>query len=266
MTKIPRMQLQFSHVQNFTVYMERVVECVRRLGEAHAGPLRVLDIPAGEGLVVDALRGFSHEVIGADINSAREEFVHANMDDVLPFEDADFDVVICLEGIEHMVDPNHLLRELLRVLKPGGHLVISTPNVINLYSRWYALFRGYPFQFAPLHHRHVKPGVLADRGHVNPMSYLRLRYLLEHYGADVVELAADRAKKKVLLPLLWPIAQVGRLLSMRDFHRPDEGPERLAEIRRDLWSAPILLSRSLILVSRKRIAEGSGADGGESAG
>ncbi|MBT3598680.1 methyltransferase domain-containing protein [Candidatus Peregrinibacteria bacterium] len=48
----------------------------------------------------------------------------------LPFEDEYFDVVLCYETLEHMPDPELLIIELSRVLKPGGTFVLTTPNVL----------------------------------------------------------------------------------------------------------------------------------------
>ena len=238
----------FSHVSDMTAYMRRVIEIIDELGDA----LRVLDVPAGNGLMVDELRRRGHEAVGADINEERKDFVYADMSGELPFEDGRFDAATCLEGIEHVVDENLLLSELLRVLRPGGTLVISTPNVMNLYSRWHALLRGYPYMFAPAESRHIEPGRLIDRGHVNPLSYLRLRYLLEHHGADVVALAGDRIKKAWMLPLLLPLSWLGRLMSRGDFLPDGDDAARQRAIRRDLRSSALLLRRSLIVVARKR--------------
>jgi SAM-dependent methyltransferase len=53
--------------------------------------------------------------------------------DVFPYPDDSFDVVLFCEIIEHLtVDPTHFLCEIHRVLKPGGHLLITTPNARNL--------------------------------------------------------------------------------------------------------------------------------------
>ena len=53
--------------------------------------------------------------------------------DIFPFADASFDLVLCMETIEHLTySPTHMLTETHRVLRPGGRLVLSTPNSINM--------------------------------------------------------------------------------------------------------------------------------------
>jgi ubiquinone/menaquinone biosynthesis C-methylase UbiE len=56
---------------------------------------------------------------------------------VLPFEDESFDVALCLEVIEHTVSPGRALKEINRVLKPDGILVLGTPNASSYYVRLY---------------------------------------------------------------------------------------------------------------------------------
>jgi 2-polyprenyl-3-methyl-5-hydroxy-6-metoxy-1,4-benzoquinol methylase len=46
----------------------------------------------------------------------------------LPFDPASFDIVVCTEVIEHTVEPSRAVRELSRVLRPGGELVLTVPN------------------------------------------------------------------------------------------------------------------------------------------
>ena len=237
---------EYTHVDNATGYMAKAIDLVDRSGEG----LHTLDIPAGNGHVVDELRRRGHDAVGGDINDARDHFIRVDMEAALPFDDATFDAVTCLEGIEHVVDEVALIREFIRILKPGGLLVISTPNVMNLYSRLHYFLRGYPYQFAPGACRLLSDGESIDRGHVNPLSYVRLRYILESMDASVVCITGDRAKKKILLPMLLPIAWLGHLLSGSDLKPPAGESQRLESITRDLRSRPLMLSRSLVIAAR----------------
>jgi len=75
----------------------------------------------------------THPVTGAR-ETQRAEFYHFNIEDAaFPFPDASFDAVLFCEVLEHLqADPIRVLRELKRVLKPDGHLILTTPNVARL--------------------------------------------------------------------------------------------------------------------------------------
>jgi len=62
-----------------------------------------------------------------------------------PYQAGEFEMVLCCEILEHLVmDPSHMLHEIHRVLKPGGYLVITTPNLISL-ENMLLLLRGQSF-------------------------------------------------------------------------------------------------------------------------
>ncbi|MCW5604572.1 MAG: class I SAM-dependent methyltransferase, partial [Burkholderiales bacterium] len=150
----------FSHVANFTGYMGVVVGYFAAL----PGGLRVLDLPAGNGLLADALRGLGHEVVSGDINRERPDYHYVDMSGPLPFADGEFDAAVCLEGIEHLVNPIDFIAELVRVTRGRGRIVITTPNVTNFYSRLQFLFTGVLYQFNPAAVPVLAGGETGDRG------------------------------------------------------------------------------------------------------
>jgi SAM-dependent methyltransferase len=247
MTDTPR---DFSHVANLTGYMELVA---RWFSTQPAG-LRIVDLPAGNGLLADALRAMSHSVVCGDINRERPDYRYVDMAERLPFADGEFDAAVCLEGLEHLVNPVQLVAELCRVTRNGGRLVISTPNVMNFYSRLQFLFTGTLYQFNPAAVPEVTRGAAADRGHVFPLSYFQLRYLFEQHGARVVQVLGDRYKRKALMPVYLAMLPFGWLWSR--LLLVWQGDVRQAARNRELLahscSAPLLFSRSLILVLEKR--------------
>ena len=133
------MKKKFSHVPNFTGYMKIALTLINRTSKHQ----KILDIPAGNGLLAEELREHGHKVVCADINKEKENFVFANMSETLPFSDNEFDTVICLEGIEHLINPTKLIKELCRVCKKDGRIIISTPNIQNLYSRFNSCAQGH---------------------------------------------------------------------------------------------------------------------------
>ncbi len=241
---------RFSHVDNFTGYMKIAADW---FGAQRAG-LRVLDLPAGNGLLTDALRAMGHEVTSGDINRERPDYRYVDMSAPLPFDTESFDAVLCLEGVEHLVDPVAFIAELSRVIRPGGHIVLSTPNVMNFYSRLHFLFTGAYYQFNPAAVPTVVPGEAADRGHIFPLSYFQLRYLFGQHGVRVKQVFGDKYKRKylfllyiLLLPLVWLAT---RAMLLRQGDRREQARNR--EMLDHALSPPLLFSRSLVLILEKR--------------
>ena len=107
------------------------IDCV-----PHGGSLDVLDVGCGVGLNSEAIRLKGHRVCGVDISRQAIEKYCArgfagqvmDIEEGLGFPSDSFDLIFCSEVIEHTVAPESLAREMLRVLRPGGRLVLSTPN------------------------------------------------------------------------------------------------------------------------------------------
>lgn len=99
-------------------------------------PRKILDVGCGSGLLTQLLMGRGYDTIGIDISEkaiekCREKGLLSYQQDLseeLLFEDEVFDCVLMSEVIEHLVDPYFALREIHRVLKKKGILVITTPN------------------------------------------------------------------------------------------------------------------------------------------
>ena len=98
----------------------------------------VLDIACGTGYGIGLLRSKAKFVAGVDIDTAAAQEAKLECGDNasvllgnglgLPFHDAGFDVITSFETLEHLHERNQFLAELRRVLRPGGMLVLSTPN------------------------------------------------------------------------------------------------------------------------------------------
>jgi glycosyltransferase involved in cell wall biosynthesis len=107
---------------------------------------------------------------------------------VFPYGDESFDTVLCCELIEHLVeDPMHMMSEINRVLKPGGHLVMTTPNIGSMRSVS-AILLGYHPSFFPAYIRPRKPGEEAEARHNREYVPMEIQHLLTGSGFEIVRL------------------------------------------------------------------------------
>ena len=102
----------------------------------------VIDVACGGGLLVEALHNFGANVTGIDIsdvaiNTAQIHakktncdvtYINGEAEELLPEKKEAFDVVTCLEAIEHVPDPQQLVKTCSDLCKPGGTIVFSTIN------------------------------------------------------------------------------------------------------------------------------------------
>src|SRR3954470_10725675 len=102
---------------------------------------RVLDAGCGSGRTLDELARLG-EAHGMELNPAgvaaarrRGHEVRQGRVEAIPYEDASFDLVTCLDVIEHTDDDVVALSDLRRVTRPGGRLVVSVPAHPRLWSR-----------------------------------------------------------------------------------------------------------------------------------
>jgi SAM-dependent methyltransferase len=101
---------------------------------------RILDAGCGSGRVLDELARFG-DAVGVDLSQSavsaawsRGHSVAKARVEELPFADATFDLVTCLDVIEHTADDLAALRELVRVTRPGGYLLLTVPAYQSLWS------------------------------------------------------------------------------------------------------------------------------------
>ena len=82
-----------------------------------------------------------------------------------PYDDDYFSTVLCCELLEHLTeDPMHMMSEINRILKPGGHLVLTTPNIGSLRAIA-AILEGYHPGFFPAYIRPRGPGEEPEARH-----------------------------------------------------------------------------------------------------
>lgn len=77
---------------------------------------------------------FGINIFSINLDPTNAQLKNKNYPCQLPFENESFDFISSLEIIEHLTSPVHMLKEALRVLKPGGKILITTPNVTRIGS------------------------------------------------------------------------------------------------------------------------------------
>lgn len=215
---------------------------------------RVLDIPCGYGAFTKRLIDKGIEVYSGDIeNILKIEnplFRVTDMNEKLPFEDSFLDAVVCIDGIEHLERQFDFTRECWRILKPGGVIIISTPNINSLRSRWR--------WFLTAHHNKCKSPLNEEKPsalhHIALLSFSHLRYMLHRSGFNITTITTNRIKSASWMYALW--APLSYIKTKRVFKKEekDQGQkERNKEILTQLFKKDVLFGETLIVKAEKKI-------------
>lgn len=212
----------------------------------------MLDAPCGDGSLAETLRKAGYDAHGVDLKGAGAGLLGAAYHDAdlnggLPFGDASFDVVFSIEGIEHLEDRHRYVRELHRILKPGGTLILTTPNIVSVRSR--VRFFGSGF-----YHRDGRP---LREGNRNPFHHIALstladlRYALHTSGFRLIRVGHTHIKPisflySWLVPWMWLYTSIA-------FRKEKDKLQRRAnrEIRSALFSRSVLYGENLLLIAKR---------------
>jgi SAM-dependent methyltransferase len=198
---------------------------------------RVLDAGCGRSLFTEIRPDWPFTIVAADVDhdlllSRKAEFpqVRWAVADAhpLPFRDGAFDALFAGELVEHLPDPRPGVDEFRRVLRPGGRLILTTPNRRRLAN----VVDGSERPYSP--------------DHLSELSYEEARALLADAGFDVLE--ATGLHLELLLNWLSPLPKLDRL--QRRWNRRWAVP-----LMRALLAAGALAPRyalDLVFVARRR--------------
>jgi ubiquinone/menaquinone biosynthesis C-methylase UbiE len=179
------------------------------------------------------------------------ELVDLNRD-ALPYPDNHFTLVTCIETIEHLENFRALIREIYRVLKPGGTAVISTPNVLNLRSRFRYFSSGFYNLFGPLSPDESR--VPGPRGHISPVNWFYLAHALLSSGFENVRPTVDKYQRRSVPAFFLfaaPIWLMNFAVHRRDATKYQTLNDKNRWAVRLMNSRDLLLGRTLIITARK---------------
>ncbi|MBF0528722.1 MAG: class I SAM-dependent methyltransferase [Deltaproteobacteria bacterium] len=143
----------------YSLRMRGVISKLRRLLPAGG---RIVDVGAGACAFMACCEKAGFDAWGVDKFSSPHNITNFQQSDLTEaaFPDSFFDAVTFFHVIEHLADPKASLIEAVRILKPGGLIVIETPNIDSL---WFRIFknRWQPLEF-PTHFNFFNPASIAE--------------------------------------------------------------------------------------------------------
>lgn len=176
--------------------------------------LKILDVGAGHGAFTKRLHEMGYDVAACDLFP---EIFHYNqiecqMVDItstFPYPDNTFDIAIAIEVSEHIQDHDMFFSELSRIIKPGGQLFLSTPNILSLKSRIRFLFRGFFYSFKPLEMNNYD-----GLQHVCSMTIDQYNYaaIKNGFGAAAFDIDRMQNSSRWLLIPIYPFIWLDQLI------------------------------------------------------
>lgn len=227
--------------------------------------VKILDFGAGQGHMSQkigeeaAQKGIEPSQCIYPCEIAPEEFKYEEVncqkiepDSIIPFPDEFFDLVFAIEVLEHTPRPYDFFKEAIRVMKPGGAIIISVPNLMHVLSRFGLFFNGFASLFPPPSKLSVNAGRIC--GHIMPLSYPYFHYGLTKQGFGKISFSPDRRKKGCLFwaYLLWPAFKLSSFFYLRNLRKYDRNVwDENKSLVPVMNSVDMLSSRSLIIRAEK---------------
>jgi 2-polyprenyl-3-methyl-5-hydroxy-6-metoxy-1,4-benzoquinol methylase len=171
---------------------------------------RLIDVGCGHGDLFAALRGAFGTYVGCDLVRYERfptdpvvEFKLSDLNGAIPVDTSSADLVVSVETIEHLENPRAFLRELTRIARPSGMIVVTTPNQLSFLSKLSLVLKN---RFAAFHDVHYPAHIVA----LLESDLLRIANEAGLVGARIVYSDQGRIPGT---PRSWPRALKGRAFS-----------------------------------------------------
>jgi ubiquinone/menaquinone biosynthesis C-methylase UbiE len=228
---------------------KKVKDVVAELVSENPHIKRVLDVPAGAGAFSQFFKEeLKLEVEASDIDQdkwkySKVNFTAADLGRKLPYPDNHFDLVVCVEGLKHITDVSTGIKEMNRVLKGDGFLLITIPNDLCMQSRLRYLTDGFVDTdwIEPM-----DPNSENEKSYIHLSSLLSLPYLwyfLKKNRIKVIKTTHDRLRFWSLLFgfILFPFIYIGTSKSCK----------KDLQLKREMLSLTWLAGRRNLVLCKK---------------
>jgi 2-polyprenyl-3-methyl-5-hydroxy-6-metoxy-1,4-benzoquinol methylase len=183
---------------------DREKKAIKLIESISIDKAKFLDIGSGVGFFMKKLSQIKpkFDMHGVDYSSYNLKkakklpftFRQCNIEEGIPYKDKTFDVVYAGELIEHLVNPDFFVQECARLIKKGGHVIITTPNLCAWYNRILVAVGNMPMfyelstvspKIGAGSMKKIKQGTIPV-GHIRIFTIRALKDLLEKEGFDIV--------------------------------------------------------------------------------
>ncbi len=185
---------------------------------------RILDVGCGNCYMLFRLIDKYTELYGIDIAPSRLEearktvaqkysdlpnrfyFYEGNLDKRMDFDSDFFDTIICIATLEHVYDVYLLIKEIHRILKPGGHVIVEVPNIAYLKNRIKLALGFLPVTSSPYNWEEIG----WDGGHIHYFTLKKLCELFKSQGFKIIK----KTGSGFLAPIRnwWPSLLTGDII------------------------------------------------------